>query len=470
MRFRHPAPRCTARGNRLLFFAVTCMIFLLAGASLIPCAAKENRYDPTTLVFPPFGHTMGFHKVREMHLKIFLGSERSFDRPTGISAVKLTSKDDPKKSGDDDELTIFGLNSGKGEIIYNTSKLSAAVYGKRGSGQGEFLDPLAIAADPDGHVFVADTGNDRIVHLEYDGRANHLEEVDVLPATFLGLPLSAPSGIEMDCSGRLYTADRDNDRIVCTDYRGKLFLVIDELQSGKKLRKPGAIAVTDKQDRWLYYKRSFLFAVDSDGHRIVKLTPEGKLAAEIASDAIPGRNACFKDIAVDYYSNIYVTDMENGCIYKFDRKLNFITRFGRSGKKDKEFDKPWGVTIWKRFGQVFVSERKSAQYYWIGVDFGNVEILEATTRGGMEITKFSISITEPANLSVRIENTRGELLWDRFRNEKCRRTLNIIPWERVDNDGKLLPPGEYLVSIEARATYSSKKYFSIRKERTITIE
>jgi hypothetical protein len=430
---------------------------------------KDKEYDPTTLVFPPFKHTLGFHKAKEIHLKIFLGHERSFDRPTGIAAVKLKSRDDPNKKSDDDELTIYGLNSGKGEIIYNTSMYSAAVYGKKGSGKGEFLAPRDIAADTEGNVFVADTGNDRIVHLIHDTKKNALEEVAVLPTIFEDIPLHDPSGVTLDCTGTLYIADRRNDRIVCTDYGGKLKQVLGKIQPEHSLRSPVAIAVTDERERWSFYKKDYLFVIDSDGQRLLKLSHMGRLIAARWAKDLPCKKAKFVDVALDFYSNVYVTDSDNCCIYKFDRNLDFVTTFGRCGTKDKEFVKPWGITIWKRFGQLFVTEEKGAQYYWIGVDFKEVSVFESRYPDGTTYTKINVHLTEPAFLTVRIENEKKEIVWDEFKDEKCNRFQNIIPWKRTDGTGKAVPPGTYTIIVEARATYSSKKYFSIQTTRTVTI-
>ena len=38
-------------------------------------------------------------------------------------------------------------------------------YGKKGSGEGQFLFPKGIACDVYGNVYVVDAGNNRIVHL-----------------------------------------------------------------------------------------------------------------------------------------------------------------------------------------------------------------------------------------------------------------------------------------------------------------
>jgi DNA-binding beta-propeller fold protein YncE len=436
-----------------------------------PLNAGERKYDPSTLVFPPFGHTLGFHKAREIHLKIFLGSDHSFERPTGISAVKLKSKDNPKKSGDDDELTIFGLNSKRGQIMYNSSMLSASTYGERGSGPGEFLEPIDIVADTEGHVFVADTGNNRVVHLIYNSKKNFLEPVGNVQLPSRISQLKAPSGVDVDYSGNLYIADRDNNRIICTDYSGNVKSEISEIQQGKSLLLPTAIAVTDKNDKWLYYKRSFLFVIDANGQRLFKLSPSGQQLAEITAEDIPFKNATFRDIAVDFYTNVYVTDTRNCCVYKFDRKLNFITKFGRCGNKDKELISPWGISIWKRFGQVFITESVGAQYFWIGVDFKeDVEVFETSEYKDKKISKIRVPLTEPAYLTLKIENSNKEVVWDRFKNEKCNRFENIIPWERVDNESKPVPPGIYTLTVEARATYSSKKYFSIQTIKSIEIK
>ena len=51
----------------------------------------------------------------------------------------------------------------------NVSFRYEATIGGRGSGQGEFLEPEALALDMTGSIFVADTGNDRVQKLSAAG-------------------------------------------------------------------------------------------------------------------------------------------------------------------------------------------------------------------------------------------------------------------------------------------------------------
>jgi hypothetical protein len=48
-----------------------------------------------------------------------------------LAAAKLESWDNPKTKKDDDEVIVYGVNSGQHEIIYNTSMYSLALFGSR---------------------------------------------------------------------------------------------------------------------------------------------------------------------------------------------------------------------------------------------------------------------------------------------------------------------------------------------------
>ena len=65
--------------------------------------------------------------------------------------------------------------------------------------------PGGVSVDGSGNVYVADTGNNRIVRLAVGESA-----AVVLP--FEGL--SAPGGVAVDGSGNVYVADTGNNRIL----------------------------------------------------------------------------------------------------------------------------------------------------------------------------------------------------------------------------------------------------------------
>ncbi len=76
--------------------------------------------------------------------------------------------------------------------------------------------PISAAEDmfvtPDGTIYVADTGNDRIVKLEnFEVIASYGEEV-----------LAGPTGIYVDDDGVIYVADAKSNTIVILDKDGNL--------------------------------------------------------------------------------------------------------------------------------------------------------------------------------------------------------------------------------------------------------
>jgi hypothetical protein len=118
-----------------------------------------------------------------------------------MAALKLDAEDDPKNPRDDDELTVFGVNSGQHMIIYNTSLTSIAFYGRQGDGVGEFEKPHGIAADRAGRVVVADTGNRRLHLLQYaDDRLTHVRFV---AGSASGRTLGEATGVALE-GGEIY--------------------------------------------------------------------------------------------------------------------------------------------------------------------------------------------------------------------------------------------------------------------------
>lgn len=85
----------------------------------------------------------------------------------------------------------------------------AATRGGPGARVGRFEDPAGIAVDARGHVFVSDRREDRIQELTPRGR----------PLAQWGTPgpgrgeLSGPRGIAVDCRGDLLVADTENNRV-----------------------------------------------------------------------------------------------------------------------------------------------------------------------------------------------------------------------------------------------------------------
>jgi DNA-binding beta-propeller fold protein YncE len=115
--------------------------------------------------------------------------------------------------------------------------------GVAGNGPDEFNSPSDVLVAPDGDIFVADghgdfpvkNTNDRIVKLSKDGKfikawGHH----GAAPGEF-----DVPHGLAMDSAGRLFVADRANNRIQIFDQNGKLLAI------WKQFGRPSGVYIRD---------------------------------------------------------------------------------------------------------------------------------------------------------------------------------------------------------------------------------
>jgi streptogramin lyase len=423
---------------------------------VLPATASEPH--ETTLIHPPFGHCLGITRVTSFHLFLHLGGRTRFDEPAGIHAVKLRSKDDPSTPHDDDELTVFGLNSGRSELIYNTSLYAADIYGSHGSGPGRFSNPLDVTADERGNVFVSDTGNDRVVRLAYE--SDTLRYVRSFGSTGGGeRQLRRPSGIALGHSGRLYVADTGNDRIVVMSGTGDPVATIPaERDRTTDLERPFGLDVAESGDRWLAGRRTVIAVSDRDGERLSVFDGDGTRTAMVEAGRLPVSGASFGHVAIDYYGNVYAVDRNMGAIHKFDADLDYVTTFGRQGRGENEFDEPRGITIWRRFGQVFVTERAGAQYYWIGTDILGLEVAPERLVPGRPL-RIEYVLTEVSRVTIELVDAGGEIVHTLLSNRRRAVGTTIDRWAGRMEGRPPPPPGEYTVRVSARPTYSSGQYF-----------
>lgn len=465
---------------KLTFFFLLSTIILFFFSSGFTQEAK--KYDPTTLVFPPFLHSYGIRKATRFHLLLFTQNRVKFKDPQGLAVVRLTCWDDTTTTNDEDEVTVYGVNSGQDCIIYNTSMKSIGIYGLDEAGIEQLNQPRGIAANEKGDVYVADTGNHRIVKLFNPGH-------DLIFQTSIGEKGSGagqfnePRGVALDSQGILYVADSGNNRVQV--FNAELQWTHQWGETGPsagELSFPDGIAVVDKNERWNYYREEFVVIIDLNHARIQQFTPQGWYLRAISGSEF-GHPACdLAYIALDYYNNIYVTDTKNHCVHKFDHQLNYLTSYGRYGTGDKEFIEPRGITLYRRFGQIFVAEKWGAQYYWIGTDCFDFAVKIHSPRN---MFQFNYFLTEPSFITTDILDSERRLvtrLWTKqFRRSGEQNDYwggqvlavddSVLIKEQYKPSPlfekvKLIPPGKYLVRYRIEPTYSSYHYF----EKIVTRE
>ncbi|MGH7544396.1 MAG: NHL repeat-containing protein, partial [Gemmatimonadota bacterium] len=388
------------RARTRLLLTVGALLALPPG----PVVAQSGDAGPggvryTTLVAPPFAHTLGIHRAQSSHLRLFLGDRTRFDDPQGVAAVKFASDDDPEARTDDYKLTLFGVNAGRHEIIYNSSMKTLAIYGGRGGGEGRFEAPRGIAATVDGRVYVADSGNRRVARLRWDPQGRKLGWAGEWSAP-------SPFDVATDARGNAWVADPEADAVLrfadSTVGAGTSILPPSPIAGDRwplpaDVDGPTALAVGDSLDPWFHPSAYALYLVDREGGRLRAYGAAGQILAETSPDRLerpadgPGR---FGYVELDYYGNVYVSDPVANVIYKFDPDLHLLAAYPGPGPADEGLDEPRGIAIWPRFGQVFVAEREGARYLFVGTDFRAEDPLEIRASEDPPGYAFELFLTE----------------------------------------------------------------------------
>lgn len=398
--------------------------------------------EPTTLLVPPFSHTLGFQRIGGFYIKMYLGSQFRVDDPQGMCGAKMVEEDDPSTGRDDHILTMFGVNSGTGQVLYNVKLLRPGLYGSTGSDTGQFRRPRGICCNPDGDVYVADTDNNRVARLKYSNQ-------EVSWVGTLEHDLSRPHGVDLDSRGNVYVTDTGNDRLVVFDAEGT---VRHEWPAG--LEGPTGIAVLDRHAESNEYGHHHAVVIDRAGTRLNKVNLSGQLVKRIDSRRVGLARAGFAYCAFDIHGNVYVTDSVNNQVHMFDPELQYIVSYGRTD----EFDSPRGIAIWRRFGQVFINEAGGGQYYWVGLDGYLIGCYPQQFDSRKPGTTIALYLTEVADVTVSITDPGGKPVRTLTPPHHQKPGEALIVWDGRDDSGELVPPGDYRIVAVIKPTYSKPKY------------
>ena len=422
-----------------IFGYIILMFVLILGGYFPPGYAQDHS---TTLVFPTKSHAP-VRKATRTHLFFAVGTATTVSDPQGTALAKLTVQDDPETESDDDELTVYGVNAGNNEVIYNTSLINIEIYREPPGTPGALNNPRGIAADVQGNVYVADMGNQRIVHLKNEDGKQLVYYTNYRPES---APNFSPFDVALAQDGTLFVSDSAGSKIwKCSPNTPHWEVVRDSIAT------PLGITTHDGRDRWTRYRTNQLGIVADGGKKVLITDYQGR---KIATYKAEEKIVRFRYIAVDYYNNYYVTDTANGQILKINRRGQLTDIIGEQGRGDYQFDQPQGIAIWKRFGQVCIAESYAAQYYLIGTDVLRTSLNERNNFLGIT---FNLTERADVTLTVRKDGSPADTF---FADKRIAQGDFTYRWHLPED----LEPGEYTFTISAVPTYSSTKYFTARRE------
>lgn len=212
-------------------------------------------------------------------------------------------------------------------------------------GDGQFDDPVGIALDTMGNVYVVDQGNNRIQKFDSNGNFIHawgsLGEGD---GQFVN-----PEAVAVDELGTVYVTYGDRDgtmyqRVLKFDSSGGFLMHWDLAPTVT----PKGIVVDDSGNVFVVNQRSSVLKFDSAGNLLLEWGAFGSGDGEFWSPT---------GVAVDAAGNVYVADTGNERIQKFNTNGTFLDKWLVTGPNIN--GDPVGVAV--RGDSLFVIQKQSAR-------------------------------------------------------------------------------------------------------------
>ena len=170
------------------------------------------------------------------------------------------------------------------------------------------------------------------------------------------LPMKAPRSFAFAKDGTIYIADSSNHRILHLDLEGNVLNSWGSFADGVSapagpgtFNEPWGIAIG---------RDGSVYATDTWNHRVQKFSASGKFIKEwgiFGQGETPESFYGPRGLAVDAEGRVYVADTGNKRIVVFDPNGVFITQFGMPGFDPGQFDEPVGVAVDKN-GTVYVAD------------------------------------------------------------------------------------------------------------------
>ncbi|XP_041379764.1 LOW QUALITY PROTEIN: RING finger protein nhl-1-like [Gigantopelta aegis] len=205
------------------------------------------------------------------------------------------------------------------------------MFGTKGSAEGQFNNPVDIAIDRRGLVYVSDTNNHRIQIFTSEGT------VYIQFGTKGSGPgqLSYPLGIVIDDNNIMYITEWDSEMSM----DGKSIKSIGKQGSGPlEFRLPDSITISPITGH--------IYIADYDNHRIQVLNPDLIFSHMFGTKgSAEGQFNNPIDIAIDRRGLVYVTDFNNHRIQTFTSEGLFLSQFGTKGSGPGQLSYPLGIVI-----------------------------------------------------------------------------------------------------------------------------
>jgi len=261
--------------------------------------------------------------------------------------------------------------------------------------------------------------------------SNTMELMPDLVLTPKSTSLNGPRNMALAPDGTIYVVDSDNHRVLHLDLEGNILhewggfgdLLANTALPGT-FNQPWGIAVDDD---------GFVYVADTWNHRIQKFTADGVFVKQwgIFAGDVPDGFWGPRAIAIDNFGRLMITDTGNKRVAVFTREGQYVTQFGAEGVLAGEFEEPVGIAVgsdgkvyiadtWNQRVQVFECVDNGATYYsslqfdvdaWDSESTDNKPYIAVDSSG-------NIYITDPEGFRVLEFDVTGQFVrgWGQYSN------------------------------------------------------
>src|SRR5262245_48745870 len=301
---------------------------------------------------------------------------------------------------------------------------------------GQFNRPQGLAVDAKGIIYISDRGNHAIRTVSVngdirtlagsgkDGNADGVGEA----ASF-----KQPIAVAVDRTGNVYVADRDNHVIRLINPSGKVITVAG---TGSKGFTNGAASSAQFNEPYgvaLSPAESLLFVDDYLNHAIRVIafrrqqvtTVAGSCTAGFANGV--GDKAQFNqpyNVKIDVNGRLYVPDQNNHAVRRVDGTVSTLAGNGQSGFADGKpsearFNNPTGLAVGSD-GTIYVSDRNNHRLRVIGPAGETSTLAGDGTAGQQDGPALTARFNRPIDIVIAAD---GSLVVSEEANHRLRKVL-----------------------------------------------
>ncbi len=309
-------------------------------------------------------------------------TDATLNAPAGVAVdaagflyIADSSNNRIRKTISDGSIIVTAAGQGTG------SGLSSSVGDGGPSVNALLSSPFGVTVDTTGSVYIADSVNNRVRKVDLAGiiksvAGNGFFGFDRDDVLAISTSVSNPLSVAVDRSGNLYIADTGSHRIRKVDKDGVITTVAGNGFSSfsgdggpatsASLRVPSGVALDGAGN---------LYVADTDNHRVRVVTPGG-IINTLAGNGTPGlsgdgglaTSASLNGptgVAVDAFGNVFIADTQNHVVRKVGRdgKISTVAGNGQAGftgdgglGTSASLNSPTGVAVDAR-GVLFIADR-----------------------------------------------------------------------------------------------------------------